>query len=116
MFSLEAALAASAEVIWRPVGELGELDLLLLLVLLILILMCLYVIITEREAHAKAENDLGLRSELSTAYTMMPGQTPSAPASAPQLVTQASDHITVLVPEPSDTGGPTIGLYEVEIE
>jgi hypothetical protein len=29
---LEAALA-SAEVIWRPVGELGELDLLLLLVL-----------------------------------------------------------------------------------
>jgi len=64
----------------------------------------------------QAENDLGLRSEFSTAYTMMPGQTPSAPASAPQLVTQASDHITVLVPEPSDTGGPTIGRYEVEIE
>ena len=32
LFSFAAALA-SAEVIWRPVGELGELDLLLLLVL-----------------------------------------------------------------------------------
>jgi hypothetical protein len=63
----------------------------------------------------QAENDLGLRSEFSTAYPMMPGQTPSAPSSAPQLISQASDHIEVLVPEPADTGGPTIGRYEIEI-
>ena len=46
---------------------------------------------------------------------MRPGQTPSAPAEAPLLVSQSSENITLRVPAPADTGGPPVSIFEVEI-
>ncbi len=63
----------------------------------------------------QAENAIGLRSEFSTVYTMMPGTLPSAPADAPQLISQASDRIVIAVVPPADTGGPPVLRYQIEI-
>lgn len=63
----------------------------------------------------RGENGIGLLSEFSTAYWMRPGQTPSAPAEAPILVSQSSENITLRVPAPGDTGGPEVSIYEIEV-
>jgi hypothetical protein len=59
----------------------------------------------------KAENAIGLFSEFSTVYQMMSGQVSSAPAAAPKLISQASDHITLEVVPPADSGGPPVIRY-----
>jgi hypothetical protein len=46
---------------------------------------------------------------------MMPGKEPSAPAGAPTLISQAPDQIKVQVVPPSDSGGPLVIRYEIEI-
>jgi hypothetical protein len=63
----------------------------------------------------RAENAIGLLSEFSTVYWMMAGTVPSAPAGAPKLVSQGPESITVQVVPPSDTGGPQVTRYEIEI-
>lgn len=63
----------------------------------------------------QAENSFGLLSEFSTVYRMMPGTGPSAPANSPQLISQAPDLVTFRVVEPSDSGGPAVVRYEIEV-
>lgn len=46
---------------------------------------------------------------------MMPGTLPSAPADGPLLIAQAPERITFRVVEPSDSGGPPVIRYEVEV-
>lgn len=45
----------------------------------------------------------------------MAGTVPSAPAGAPKLISQGPESITVRVVPPSDTGGPQVIRYEIEI-
>lgn len=59
----------------------------------------------------QGENEIGLFSEFSTSYWMLPGQTPSAPSTAPILVSQSSENTTIRIPPPADTGGPPVSIY-----
>ena len=58
----------------------------------------------------------GLFSEFSTVYQMIPGKVPAAPAGAPTLISQAPEQIKVQVVPPSDSGGPPVIRYEIEIK